>query len=68
MGNTNVGIIFFEAHPELKNKEWQRQKFNESIANHFIEARAIAWEALYGNYILDLDSRTSGNDSDDNDE
>jgi hypothetical protein len=61
---TNVGIIYFEAHPELKNKEGQRRKFNESIANQFIQVRSISWEALYGNSILDYDSQTPGNESD----
>jgi hypothetical protein len=51
----------------LKNKEGQSRKFNESIANHFIQARSISWEALYGNSILDLDSQTPGNESDDDD-
>jgi hypothetical protein len=65
MGITNVGILYFEAHPQFKNKEGQQRKFNESIANHFMQAGSIAWEPLYGNSNLDLDSPTPGNDSDD---
>jgi hypothetical protein len=64
---TNAGILYFKAHPELKNKEGKCSKLNESIVNHFIQARSISWEALYGNYILDLDSKTPGNESDDYD-
>jgi hypothetical protein len=64
---TNAGILYFEAHPELKNKEGQRKKFNASIVNHFIQARSISWEDLYGNSILDLDSQAQGNKSDDDD-
>jgi hypothetical protein len=67
IGITNAGILYFESHPQLKNKEDQRRKFNESIANHFIQARIISWEALYGNSILDLDSQTPGKESDDDD-
>jgi hypothetical protein len=65
IGITNSGILYFEAHPELKNKEGQNSRFNESIANHFIQARSISWEALYGDSILDIDSQTPGNESDD---
>jgi hypothetical protein len=64
---TNAGILYFQAHPELKNKEGQRGNFNERIANHFIQVRSISWEALYRNSILDLDSQTPGNESDDDD-
>jgi hypothetical protein len=64
---TYPGILHFESRPELKNKEGQCRKFNESIANHFIQARSIRWEALYGKSILDLDSQTPGNESDDDD-
>jgi hypothetical protein len=67
MGITHAGILQFEAHPELKNKEGQQRKFNKSIANYFIKAMLISWEALYGNSILDLDSQTPGNESDDDD-
>jgi hypothetical protein len=65
IGITNTGILYFEAHPELKNKEGQSRKFNESIVNHFIQERSISWEALYVNSILDLDAQTPGNESDD---
>jgi hypothetical protein len=70
MGITNAGIYYFEGHPELKNKEGQRRKFNEISASHFTAARSIDWELLYGNSIIDLDSgksRISGNDSDNSD-
>jgi hypothetical protein len=50
---------------QLGSAKLQQQKFKESIVNHFIQAISIACEALYGNSILDLDSRTPGNDSDD---
>jgi hypothetical protein len=61
IGITNAVILYFEAHPELKNKECQHRKFNESIANHFIQVRSISWEALYGNSILNIYSQTPGN-------
>jgi hypothetical protein len=38
-GITNAGILYFEAHPELKKKEGQQRKFKESISNHFIIAK-----------------------------
>jgi hypothetical protein len=67
IGITNSGILYFEAHPELKKKERQRSKLNKSIANHFIQASSISWDILFGNSILDLISQTTGNDSDDDD-
>jgi hypothetical protein len=67
IGITNAGILYFEAHPELKNKEGQRRTFNESIVDHFFQATSISCEALYGNSFLNLDSQTPGNESDDDD-
>jgi hypothetical protein len=72
IGFANAGITFFLTNPNFKNNEGQHRKLDEDIFLHFIVAKSIDWQAIYGNSVLDVcDSGTThtpgGHVSDDED-
>jgi hypothetical protein len=59
IGITNTGIYNFLDTIILKTKDLQCPKFKKDITLHFIMAKPIDLEAMYGNSVLDLDYGTT---------